>query len=86
MQTGEVETERPWTALAACIGADPDLFFEQTTEDEEAARAICAVCPVRLHCIDYAIEAREFRYRGMWGGLTHRQLRGMWQRKRAQGK
>lgn len=35
---------------------------------DEEARQICAHCPVRQACLDYALDAREPH--GTWGGLT----------------
>jgi WhiB family redox-sensing transcriptional regulator len=35
---------------------------------EQRAKAICATCPVRIECLDYAIEIREPH--GIWGGLN----------------
>ncbi len=35
---------------------------------EQKAKAICSVCPVRVQCLDFAVEIRE-PY-GIWGGLT----------------
>ena len=35
---------------------------------ERRAKSICAACPVRQRCLEYAIAADE-RY-GIWGGLT----------------
>ncbi|TMK81786.1 MAG: WhiB family transcriptional regulator, partial [Actinobacteria bacterium] len=42
--------------------------------DEEAeALSICATCPVRAQCLDYAIRNRETY--GIWGGTTPDQRR-----------
>ncbi len=37
----------------------------------EAAKAVCAPCPVRLECLDHAIAEGE-RF-GVWGGLSVRE-------------
>ena len=59
-----------WRDLAACAGQQ-DLFFDGRREAK--ARAICAVCPVRLKCADLAITtAAEF---GVWGGMSESELR-----------
>ena len=58
-----------WTDRAACAGADPDVFFPGKGNDAAgAAKRICAGCPVRVECLDYAIERPERV--GVWGGKT----------------
>ncbi|WP_441248124.1 WhiB family transcriptional regulator [Kitasatospora sp. McL0602] len=64
-----------WQLRGACREADNRLFFHPAGERgeahdsrEDAAKAVCAECPVRIECRRYALEARE-RY-GVWGGLT----------------
>jgi len=49
-----------------CWVADPDLFFAESPEDIETARALCQDCPVRAECLAGAVERRE-PY-GVWGG------------------
>lgn len=64
-----------WQEHGACRLVDPTLFFHPQNERgvarirrDRSAKAICARCPVRLECADYAIRARE-PY-GVWGGLS----------------
>jgi len=64
-----------WQESGACRTADPVLFFHPQNERgmqrrrrDSAAKSVCASCPVRVQCADYAIRARE-PY-GVWGGLT----------------
>ena len=55
----------------------PEIFFPEDFPDkgtrEQAirlARALCATCPIRWQCFEYAVEAREPH--GIWGGtLPH---------------
>ncbi|HSP36282.1 MAG TPA: WhiB family transcriptional regulator [Frankiaceae bacterium] len=49
-----------------CWAVDPDLFFAESPEDIETAKAICLDCPVRAECLDGAVARRE-PY-GVWGG------------------
>ena len=57
-----------WRALAACRAADPDLFFPaRAGTDISAAKAVCAGCPVRAECNDFA-EATKQAY-GVWAGV-----------------
>jgi WhiB family redox-sensing transcriptional regulator len=62
-----------WRERAACRGADLGLFFPGRGEPAEPARRICASCPVRQPCLDYAI-SRAITH-GIWGGLTERDRR-----------
>ena len=64
-----------WRELAACRGADLDLFFPDRGESAEPARRVCARCPVREPCLDYAISNRITH--GVWGGLTERERRAL---------
>ena len=49
-----------------CRVNDPELFFAESPEDVEHAKALCATCPVRLACLSGALERREPW--GVWGG------------------
>ncbi len=70
------EDGRPTAGVAAAVGAfsglelpcsdEPDLFFAESPEDVEAAKALCGDCPARLACLAGAMERREPW--GVWGG------------------
>jgi WhiB family redox-sensing transcriptional regulator len=62
-----------WRKRADCRGIDPEVFFPATDEDAEEAKAICATCPVRQACLEYALANRERE--GVWGGATERERR-----------
>ena len=62
-----------WTAEAACRGTDTEIFYPVTADEEAEALSICATCPVRAQCLDYAIRNREAY--GVWGGMTPEQRR-----------
>ncbi|PRX45914.1 transcription factor WhiB [Prauserella shujinwangii] len=74
-----------WRDYAACRDEDPELFFpvselgpgaRQTAE----AKSVCARCPVRAECLDYAIdEGLDF---GIFGGTTERERRELLRRRR----
>ena len=60
-----------WRSDAACLSADPDLFFPVSSsgpslEQVAKAKAICAVCQVRQECPRLALAAHEVR--GVRGG------------------
>ena len=61
-----------WTAHARCRTAPPELFFPAKTDSLDAARNICAHCPVRDACRAYAIAAGP-ALKGVWGGLSERE-------------
>jgi WhiB family transcriptional regulator, redox-sensing transcriptional regulator len=64
-----------WRSRAACRGSDLSLFFPDRGESAGPARRICAGCPVRQPCLDYAISYGEVH--GIWGGLTTRDRRAL---------
>lgn len=65
-----------WQFDAACRGEDSSLFFapnyfekrEEKGAREAKAKALCARCPVRRPCLEYALGVREPH--GIWGGLN----------------
>jgi WhiB family redox-sensing transcriptional regulator len=62
-----------WRYQAACRGTDLEVFFPGRGEPAEPARQICAGCPVRQPCLDYALSHGITH--GIWGGLTERDRR-----------
>jgi len=68
---------------AACSGMDGDMFYDDMTVHESVTeygyytstapkqhamlRRICANCPVKVECAEFAIKHERF---GFWGGLT----------------
>lgn len=50
---------------ANCTTTWPDLFFEPASVAD--AKAVCADCPIRLQCLEFAIKHNED---GVWGGTT----------------
>ena len=69
-----------WQAFARCKGVPAEVFYPLTDEEAEEPKAICAKCPVREACLEYAIAAREKD--GVWGGLTDRERRRLIRRRR----
>ena len=57
----------------------PDVFFAQEIDKkaqlmvEVIAKNICASCPVRVKCRDYALSTRVI---GIWGGTTEAERYG----------
>jgi WhiB family redox-sensing transcriptional regulator len=66
-------TRTNWRWAAACRPADPELFFPlsesgKAREQIAEAKAVCAGCPVRRQCLEFALRTRQAH--GIWGGLT----------------
>jgi WhiB family redox-sensing transcriptional regulator len=61
-----VLTERVVDDQLPCRVNDPELFFADSPADVEFAKTLCATCPVRLDCLNGALERREPW--GVWGG------------------
>ena len=49
-----------------CLREDPELFFAETPQDVEVAKALCLDCPVRAECLAGALDRAEPW--GVWGG------------------
>jgi hypothetical protein len=70
--------QREWWAQAACQAVDPELFFPVVEEGPlcagqvAAAKAVCAGCPVRAECLEWARGALPY---GIAGGLTAQERR-----------
>jgi WhiB family redox-sensing transcriptional regulator len=75
-----------WRVDAACRDADPTGFFPVGTSGNaidvaNAAKAICATCPVAQECLIFAVTTNQ-EY-GVWGGLDEeerREVRRQWRR------
>ena len=70
-----------WRELAACLSAEPELFFPAAPADlpggltadlayrqVEQAKAVCKACPVRRECLQFALATRQSY--GVWGGMS----------------
>ena len=73
-----IPTWHAWREHAACRDLDTGLFFpagegEASADQVEAAKAVCAACPVRAECLSFALQTRQEA--GIWGGLTEEERR-----------
>ena len=66
-------TDDTWMARGACRPQDPALFFPPLGASTEDAKAVCALCPVRARCLEYAI--LEGIEHGVWGGASDAERR-----------
>jgi len=73
-----IDNRAGWWSDAACLTADPDLFFPiswsgPALRQVAQAKATCARCHVRLACLGYAFEVGPVE--GIWGGTTEAERR-----------
>lgn len=63
-----------WRQFALCAQVDiGEMWFPEKGGSTRDAKKVCAACPVRAECLDYALKNGE-RY-GIWGGLSERERR-----------
>jgi WhiB family redox-sensing transcriptional regulator len=69
-----------WMDDARCVEVDPELFFPELDSLWRVAQAkkICAECPVKTACLEYAL-VNKFK-EGIYGGTSpterHRLMMG----------
>jgi hypothetical protein len=61
------EIASPVFDQAACLGASPELFFDESPSAVKLAKMICAECPVKNQCAEWASRVNEY---GVFGGMT----------------
>ena len=74
-----------WFSRAACLTADPELFFPISSSgparrQAAEAKAICTRCQLQQACLGYALDAGPVQ--GIWGGTTEEERRLLRQRQR----
>ncbi|CAN5767451.1 N/A [soil metagenome] len=62
-----------WQSDARCAEVDPEIFFPERGGSSKSARSVCALCSVRLECLEYALNNKE--QFGIWGGTSERERR-----------
>ncbi|MFF5446309.1 WhiB family transcriptional regulator [Streptomyces sp. NPDC012888] len=79
---GRSEHHWLWQEGAACRDLGTETFFHPTGERgearsvrDQAAKEVCALCPVQTECLRHALRVGE-PY-GVWGGLTERERRAL---------
>lgn len=74
-----------WMQRGSCAHEPPSTFFPSDGVGVEVARRICATCPEKERCLEYALEHRIEH--GVWGGCSERERRRILRRRRlaAQG-
>ena len=74
------DVQRPavtWKEQGACVDLPVDIFFPlpgpKFHKQVQAAKSVCASCPVQARCLEYAMDFVKGRYitlPGIYGGLT----------------
>jgi WhiB family redox-sensing transcriptional regulator len=68
-----VMQRKGWIEEGTCRGVDPDLFFPERGESTKEAKGVCETCPIKRHCLEYAVQGVE-KF-GIWGGKSERERR-----------
>ena len=69
-----------WMAEGKCREVHPSTFFPSDGVGVDLARRICAECPVRAMCLEYALRNRIDH--GVWGGTSERERRRILRQRR----
>lgn len=70
-----------WMDGAPCTQADPEAWFPESGADTTRhAMRVCAGCPVRSECLEYALE-NDLTV-GIWGGTSAAERRRIRARRR----
>jgi WhiB family redox-sensing transcriptional regulator len=78
----------PWAEDAACASSPykdawhPEGEKTKAIADTEYALAVCALCPVRAQCLEFAMNQAPIDCQGIWGGLTETQRENLRKRNR----
>jgi len=64
-----------WRDRAACLTADPELFFATHKIDVERAKDICRKCPVIRECLMNALG--QSNQHGVAGGLSESERKAL---------
>lgn len=75
----EHDAEHMWMLSARCRTHDPAEFFPSDGVGVEVAQRVCAQCPVRVECLEYALDYRIDH--GVWGGASERGRRRILRRR-----
>ncbi len=89
MNTSLPALDAEWRDRAACLSFPSILFFGVDDNEtpverrgrEERAKEVCAICPVRKECLEYALATKE-PY-GIWGGLNEPERRALLRERQA---
>ncbi|MHB8439687.1 MAG: WhiB family transcriptional regulator [Acidimicrobiales bacterium] len=72
--------EAQWMEHGKCRDMDPAIFFPSDGLGVQAAQRVCAECPVKEPCLEYAL-ANHVDH-GVWGGTSERERRRLLRKRR----
>jgi WhiB family redox-sensing transcriptional regulator len=72
--------DNDWMRRGLCRNESPSTFFPSDGVGVEIARRICAGCPVKEPCLEYALAHRIDH--GVFGGCSERERRRILKRRR----
>lgn len=72
--------EGEWMQHGRCRDMDPSVFFPNDGIGVQVAQRICAECPVKTPCLEYALSNRVDH--GVWGGASERERRRILRQRR----
>jgi WhiB family redox-sensing transcriptional regulator len=77
----ESEMDTGWMAKGNCRDVPPETMFPSDGNGVIAALEVCAGCPSRQPCLEYAVANRIEH--GVWGGASERARRRLAKARRA---
>lgn len=86
----EKQASGDWRHRAGCLEEDPEQFFPIGNSGPallqiEAAKAVCARCPVAAVCLAWALAHPRLTEHGVWGGLSEDERSAELRRRRRRG-
>lgn len=65
-----------WLKQGLCVGMDAEQWIAPgDLPTTKKLKAVCAECPVREQCLEYALDLPERETMGVWGGTSERERR-----------
>lgn len=63
-----------WQERALCAQVGGELWFPERGGSNKVSKALCAVCPVKRQCLEYALSLPKVDDQsGIFGGLSVRE-------------
>jgi WhiB family redox-sensing transcriptional regulator len=81
-QQFDYDADYAWMLSGKCRELEPNEFFPSDGTGVTKARSICADCPVKEPCLEYALRNRIDH--GVWGGASERERRRILKRRKTE--